>query len=363
MLLVSFSLVVSLMAYAPASSRCGHHAVERLLGDLFCDAELIGEGGMGICFKCVDGSGASKAVKVSKDPTADAMEYEFNILDELRHPNITRVYRYLAIGDARGYEMDFMANGDLHTTIIRRGRCPGRLTHTELACWFNGVLSGLSYMHAMHILHRDVKPTNILFDKGWRAILGDLGLAVRVTPLMDRAPRTYCGTPGFMAPEVVAQEAYGTPADVWSMNRVLHSCLTGDPSGFTICDIDKDVHLLQRAWIGVLLQHSGCFIPSERARADQLCKLIGTSREGDVGVAPLDAHGTSQRMRADGRGSLLRKGRVAERHAKRNKRAASVDVEAGRVYGRARNAYRRIRRKATPRGIQEGSRETLVCHC
>ena len=119
---------------------------------------------MGICYKCVDGTGATKAVKISKDSVSDTLKDEFNLLEQLRHPNITTVYRYLAIGDARGYEMDMMANGDLHTTIIRRGNCPGQFTHVELAGWFRGILSGLSYMHAIYILHRDIKPPNILFD-------------------------------------------------------------------------------------------------------------------------------------------------------------------------------------------------------
>lgn len=342
----AFLFLISTMVRALASTRYEHQSVERLLGNFFSLAEQIGEGGMGMCYKCVDSSGATKVVKMSKDPAADTLEDEFKMLDKLRHPHIAKVYRFIAIGDARGYEMDIMANGDLHATIVRRGHRPGRFTHFELADWLHGILSGLSYMHAVHIMHRDIKPANILFDHGWRAILGDLGLAVHVALICYRAPHTCCGTLGFIAPEVVAQEEYGTPADVWSVNRVLHTCLTGDPSGHTLCNIHNDVHLLQITWIYVLIRRSGCFVPSERARAEQLCKLIDAPGDIDAGAPPSDVNGISQDIRADGKGALLRKGRVAERHIKRNKRADVIDVKAEKVHSGNRNAYRKIRRKA-----------------
>ena len=92
------------MACAPVSTRYEHRSVERLLGKFFRLVTQIGEGGMGVCYKCVDSSDATTVVKMSKNQAADTLDNEFHMLDKLRHPNITKVYRCLAVGDARGYE-------------------------------------------------------------------------------------------------------------------------------------------------------------------------------------------------------------------------------------------------------------------
>ena len=125
-----------------------------------------------MCYKCVDASGAAEVVKFSKIPADSGLREEFGLLEKLRHPNVLTVYRYFAVGDFRGYEMDMMVNGDLHEKIVRRGARPGRLTHRKLASCFHDMLSGLAYIHAHQILHRDIKPANILFDHGMRAVLG-----------------------------------------------------------------------------------------------------------------------------------------------------------------------------------------------
>ena len=300
---------------------------------------------MGVCYKCVDSSGATKVLKVSKEQSDTSMKEEFTMLEMLRHPNVLQVYQYFSFGPWRAYEMDMMANGDLHEEIVRRGALPGQFTHSELAQWFSGILSGLSYMHAQNVLHRDIKPANILFDHGMRPILGDLGLAVKTAPLRH-GPRTCCGTPGFMAPEVVAQLDYGTPADVWSVNRVMHTCLTGDPGCRRLCDIHRDHHLMQTPWIAVFLRRSGCFVPCERALADELRNLVCKYEEEEALSAAALVLGTCGDARASGKAALLRAGRLAERRIKREQQADVVDLEAGAIDRVVRNAQRKVRRKA-----------------
>ena len=341
------------MHFTPASPSCGRYLAESLFGCplRFLEYEQIGEGGMGVCYKSVDASGAAKVVKFSKVPADSAISDEFDLLEKLRHPNVLTVYRFFAAGDLRGYEMDTMVNGNLHEKIVRRGARPGRFTHRELASCFHDILSGLAYIHAHQILHRDIKPANILFDHGMRAVLGDLGLGVKLVtdPIFTPCAMgryTFCGTPGFVAPEVVAGDLYGKPADIWSFNRVVHACLMGDPSGDTLCDTHRDLYLLQAFWVYALIRRSGCLIPCERAPAEELRNLIEGSGCAGASSAPSDVKGVSQDIRADGKAALLHEGRVAERRIRKKRCADEIDLGDDKLNRKARNVQRKVRRRA-----------------
>ena len=69
--------------------------------------------------------------------------------------------------------MFYIQNGDLHNLIEKRGK--GGISFKEMIAWFDGLLSGLVHMHGLYVMHRDIKPCNILFDHGWAAVLGDFG--------------------------------------------------------------------------------------------------------------------------------------------------------------------------------------------
>ena len=87
-----------------------------------------------------------------------------------------------------------------------------------------GVVKALQHMHRKGVMHRDIKPENILLDSSNCARLADFGLsAVEGEPLLFRC----CGTPGFVAPEIINESAYSKSCDVFSLGAVLHLLLTG----------------------------------------------------------------------------------------------------------------------------------------
>ena len=87
------------------------------------------------------------------------------------------------------------------------------------------VLSGLAYMHARSICHRDMKPDNIIYNPSTGAVkIIDFGFACFAKDKL----KVFCGTPSFMSPEIVAKREYrGASADIWACGIILYACLTG----------------------------------------------------------------------------------------------------------------------------------------
>jgi len=149
---------------------------------------------------------------------------EVNILRDLRHPNIVRFYdRIIDKQKARIYiVMEFCEYGDL-ANVIKQNKRRGELIPEDTA-WkvFSQVVEALEWCHTRPegvILHRDIKPGNILLDANSQVKLGDFGLA-RVLKGNDLA-RTHVGTPYYMSPEQVQGNWYNEKSDIWSLG-----CLT-----------------------------------------------------------------------------------------------------------------------------------------
>ena len=104
------------------------------------------------------------------------------------------------------------------------------VTEEETKTTLKRVLSALEFLHQHKITHRDLKPENILlrsFDKCETAMVGDFGLAKLIT--IDESMRTLCGTPGYLAPEVLNRKNYTNAVDIWSVGCIAYFMLTGTP--------------------------------------------------------------------------------------------------------------------------------------
>jgi serum/glucocorticoid-regulated kinase 2 len=105
-------------------------------------------------------------------------------------------------------------------------RVPRRFYAGEIAC-------ALEYLHARRVVYRDLKPENVLLDASGHVKLADFGLAKEGVGDADRGARSVCGTPEYLAPEIIDRLGHGTAADVWSFGMVLHEMLTGLPPWYT----------------------------------------------------------------------------------------------------------------------------------
>ncbi|XP_062483546.1 inactive serine/threonine-protein kinase PLK5 isoform X1 [Pezoporus occidentalis] len=104
----------------------------------------------------------------------------------------------------------------------------GRLTEPEVRYYLLQVISGLRYLHGQGIVHRDLKLSNFLVTKKMQVKIGDLGLARLKAPAGQRWG-ALCGTPSFLAPEVLDRKGHGVPADVWALGCAMYMALTGSP--------------------------------------------------------------------------------------------------------------------------------------
>ncbi|MDI3282151.1 serine/threonine-protein kinase [Polyangium sp. 15x6] len=197
---------------------------------------LVARGGMGTVYRAIDRSeGAEVALKLIALPTDDKdtlsrFEREAAMLARVKHP---RVVRYVARGrfDA-GHAylvMQWLDGEDLHS-VLQRGPLATEDTLAVLAC----AAEALAAVHAEGIVHRDVKPANLLLRGGASAdvVLLDFGIA---RPLRATKPitvtGTLVGTPQYMAPEQLADGGRIVPAtDVFSLGCIFYECLTGRPA-------------------------------------------------------------------------------------------------------------------------------------
>ena len=219
------------MADEPAVTR--ERAPEIQPGDLLAGRyqieAMLGKGGSGVVLRAFDRVSATVvAVKVLKpglthDPRWEKrFQRELRLGRPIRHPNVCRIFD---IGDADGYRfltMEFATGGTLRDLIKKNQPLrplPERLADAA------GAIAGLAAIHGAGIVHRDVKPDNMLRMDDGRLVLSDFGLA---TDLPDSTMvSVFVGTPHYMAPEVREGDPATTRSDVWSLGVVLHEIFFG----------------------------------------------------------------------------------------------------------------------------------------
>ena len=91
----------------------------------------------------------------------------------------------------------------------------------------------LEFLHSHSVVYRDLKPENILLDRDGHVRLGDFGLAKTGVRGATEGTRSLCGTPEYVAPEVLHKLGYGTAVDWWGLGTILHELLVGTPPWYT----------------------------------------------------------------------------------------------------------------------------------
>lgn len=150
---------------------------------------------------------------------------EISILSKVRHPNCVSLLELFETEDAVYLVTDLAEGGELFDQLLKKGS----YTEGDAARLVHEILLGVEYLHEMDIVHRDLKPENLLFmDKtdNARLMITDFGLSKVLTSGND-VLMTACGTPGYVAPEVLEQIGHGKPVDIWSVGVIAYTLLCG----------------------------------------------------------------------------------------------------------------------------------------
>ena len=193
----------------------------------------IGEGGMGAVFKGVHPAfGQEVAIKVldpllARDPELRArFVQEARIQMGLRHQGIVQVLTGQVDGDSPCLVMEFVDGMSLADVLARRGALPP----AEAARIFVQVLDAVAHAHAQGVVHRDLKPGNILVQADGTAKVADFGIAKVVGDARMTRTGTTMGSPHYMAPEqVLGRKEIDARADVYALGATLFETLTGRP--------------------------------------------------------------------------------------------------------------------------------------
>ncbi len=209
---------------------------ERPIEGAYERLRLLGEGGSGRSWLARDRR--RDRLVVLKEPVASFdqdPELESRVLEEARaaarfdHPNIVRVHEVVRAGDVPVIVMEYVDGGSLEDVL----RSDGVLAWQRAVRLALDVLAGVAALHEEGILHRDVKPANVLLTAEGTAKLADFGIARqtdRGDTLVD-ADDGLSGTPAYMAPEVAAGKPHSQTSDLYSCGALLYEMLHGSPPG------------------------------------------------------------------------------------------------------------------------------------
>ena len=213
-----------------ASESSEEDLVRGALKDEYEILKELGRGGMAIVFKARDRQ-LDREVAVKVLPFSLAFDAEFverfqreaRTSAKLEHPNIIPIYRVGRSGRIIYFVMKFLRGTSLSEVIERRGALPP----PEIKKLLAETASALGYAHQNGIVHRDIKPDNIMFDEAARAVVTDFGIAKAGTGTKLTGTGMAIGTPHYMSPEQARAQQLDGRSDIYSLGVVAYQCLAG----------------------------------------------------------------------------------------------------------------------------------------
>ncbi|KNA04787.1 hypothetical protein SOVF_196470 [Spinacia oleracea] len=193
----------------------------RLLGQGTFAKVYYGRGihtGQSVAIKMIDKD------KVLRVGLMDQIKREISVMGMVRHPNVVHLFEVMATKSKIYFVMEYAKGGELFDKLTK-----GRLKEDIAQKYFRQLISAVDFCHSRGVYHRDLKPENLLLDENEDLKVSDFGLsALAETKRQDGLLHTTCGTPAYVAPEIISRKGYdGAKADIWSCGVILFVLLAG----------------------------------------------------------------------------------------------------------------------------------------
>lgn len=148
---------------------------------------------------------------------------EKSILQKIQHPFIVKLHFAFQTKDKLYMILDYVNGGELFFHLKKEGR----FSEQRVKFYAAQITCAIAHLHSLGIVYRDLKPENILLDSNGNVCITDFGLSKEITP--DEGTHTFCGTPEYLAPEVLKGQGHGLAVDWWSLGTLIYEMLTGLP--------------------------------------------------------------------------------------------------------------------------------------
>jgi len=199
---------------------------------------------------------------------------ERNILMQTAHPFLVSAHYTFQTDTKLFMVMDYVPGGEL----FGRLREEGRFSENRSRLYAAELLLGIGHLHHLGFVYRDLKPENILVDSDGHLKITDFGLAKKTK--VDETTSTFCGTPEYMAPEMLLQEPYTKSIDWWCLGIIIYEMLCGLPPFY-----NQNVNLMYESIIKERVRFPSYI--TEPAR-DLILRLLDKNPDARLGSGPDD---------------------------------------------------------------------------
>ena len=248
----------------------------------FIVLQQLGSGSFGhvilVQHKITQAKYAIKAIDKRIGANIKEMPYfirEIEIMYRVHHPNVVKLFGHFEDNNYCYFIMEYIPGGNIYS-LVQRLR---PVTLQGIASIMKDVISAVYFLHHMHpkIIHRDIKPENVLLDEGNCAKLTDFGWSNYMEGGIKRT--TFCGTPVYLAPEIINNMGHDEHVDIWCIGVLLFELLVGRPPfiGETEQKVKSNITRMKINWPNNLDSDAGDLIskilkynPDERISLEQM---------------------------------------------------------------------------------------------
>ncbi|CAL5195897.1 unnamed protein product [Lathyrus oleraceus] len=204
----------------PPRTRVGKYQLGKTIGEgSFAKVKLAKnvENGDFVAIKILDRN------HVLRHNMMDQLKREISAMKMINHPNVVKIFEVMASKTKIYIVLELVNGGELFDKIATNGR----LKEDEARSYFQQLINAVDYCHSRGVYHRDLKPENLMLDKNGVLKVSDFGLST-YSQQEGELLRTACGTPNYVAPEVINDRGYiGSTSDIWSCGVILFVLMAG----------------------------------------------------------------------------------------------------------------------------------------